>query len=492
MNHSVKAIVAALSTATMLNLAGAPLDQGYFGFVALIPLMTLTGAAHGRRFVIGWLTGFTTQAFAYAWIFLTIRDFGDQSTAISAIGAVLFWLYQGLDIALWLWLWPLVFKRTPAWSQPFGAAATWLLIQSFLFPYVFPWTYGAVFSSTPWLAGAAALWGDQGLGFLAIAAQGFWLTPTIGTRVRIGSLLCLALAFVVGHGFRNEAETEDWQIAVIQPNLIPWAKRGRWTADDLYRAHAEPSLKLADQKPDLIVWPESALGFSLDHYPEYRNKLRALAATTGAALITGTIDYRADGKIYNEIRLIPPDGGAEQVYRKEKLVLFSERLPWILSWAARFDQALGGFRPGEDNHAFSYRGKEITPLVCFEALFSDYVRRRQGHLIVNLTNDAWFGKTKASWQHLQQIRLRSVENGAPLVRATNSGVSCWVDTRGAIRDAGGLYQAETFVFKVPLPVAAPVSRVGVGNLLVRCAGLIFLAWGLFSFSKKNKAAEART
>ncbi len=463
-------------TIFLFHLSDEPLNLGFPILLTFLPLFLIFPASGKARFLYGWLAGFLLQGTAYYWIFFTIRDFSGQSPGISVAGSILFWLYQGLDIALWLWITPILLRALPKVVQPLGAASTWLFLQGHLFPYVFPWDLGAVITSTPLLGGAASFWGARGLTFLIILMQGLLVLPELRTRRKTILLLSLALILLSGHFFKDEVETETWRIGVVQPNLIRWAKKGRNSVDELFLAHFEPSLILSEQQPDLIIWPETALPFELDHYPYYRLKIRELIRKTGAAVLTGTVSRNPEGGYYNEVRIYTPDREEPQIYRKEKLVKFSEQLPWIFAWAKWFDPGLGGFLKGRENRPFVFRERNLVPLICFEALFPEYVYRSQGHLLINLTNDAWFGETKASRQHLRQVMPRTLENGVPLVRATNSGISCWVDIHGKARQAGGLYRPEHFIFEVPIPKTKPTRFSHLGSGLIHLVALVVLLW----------------
>jgi len=487
---AIKQMACGAGAALLLNAASAPVSFWPAGFAAFLPLFWLFEATPGRRFLIGWLCGFLTQALAYYWIFYTIRDFSGQTATISLAGGLLFWLYQGLDIALWLWLAPLLFRPLPRWAQAFGAAGLWLTLQAALFPYVFPWCYGAFFAAEPLIAQSAALWDAHGLGLLAVCLQGMVvLNRTRPKTTGWGTVTVMAL-WLAGGWFHRPGPTETWRVAAVQPNLIPFAKRGGTTMSELFRAHEAPSRQFLDADLDLLIWPETALSFNLQYYVHFQERARTLALELDAAIVTGAIGVADDGKYFNEIWLIPPDDSPPQIYRKERLVMFSERLPWIFSWAAQFDGAIGGFAAGQDNKAFVYRDKKLVPLVCFEALFSGYVRQRPGHLLINLTNDAWFGPTKASWQHLQQIQLRAVEAQAPLARATNSGVTCWIDRDGRTRDAGGIYDAATFLFEIPVPIEEPPVYNGYGLNLLAALALAALLWSLARRFKQDRETAA--
>lgn len=473
----VKILTASSITALLLNLAYPPLAWGMLVWLALIPLVRLTALSGGRRFLAGWLAGTLTHAFGYGWIFFTIRDFGGLSQGLSAGGALLFWLYQGLDLAIWLGVGPVLFRTGPFWFRAFGLAGWWLILQTWLFPYIFPANYGAALAGVPLYGMGAALWSGKGMTFWIVAFQTLAFLPVSGSwQRRAPWAAAVFLVPLLGLAVPRNGETETWRIGIVQPNLIPWAKQGGMSGREIFAAHDHPTAAWKNADLDLVVWPETAVPFDLRQAESYEARVRELAVELDAALVTGVVGVFGPDDYTNEIWLFSPDGGAPSIYQKQRLVLFSERLPWILSWASYFDSALGGFRPGKDHQAFKYRNRNLMPLVCFEALFPSDTRQAPSQLILNLTNDAWFGISKASALHLQHIRLRSVESGAPLVRATNSGISCWVDVHGEIHQATPVYQKDTAVFEVPVPVKPQLrlDQWGEGSILsvsLACLGL---------------------
>lgn len=477
-------------TALLMNLAFPTVGWGMLIWVAFLPLLHLTEAKTWQRFFWGWLGGLLIQAFGYLWIFYTIRDFGGLPASLSAIGALLFWLYQGLDVAIWLCIGPLLFRKWPFVFKVLGMAGLWFLLQGVLYPYIFPANHGAALAGNAVFGMGAAFWSGKGLTFLIIAFQTFLALPGDAKLwVRITGAAFMLVCPLLGHLVPRDQEHETLSIGVVQPNLIPWAKRGHLTSRKILDAHEKPTRDWIGQPIDLVVWPETAIPFDLRQSDSYQEYFVELAQQLGAPLVTGAVGVFAENDYANEVWMFSPQGGQPAIYQKEQLVLFSETLPWLLSWARFFDPALGGFRKGTANQSFSHRDQKWVPLVCFEALFPRLVRKYQGNLLLNLTNDAWFGETKASALHLQHIRNRSVEAGVPLIRATNSGISCWVDAKGEIHQATPLYEPHAVIFKVPTPTAIPVRMDGVGEGIVAWLSWI-LTLGGTAWMIRNKLVKA--
>ncbi len=494
MKHLYIGAACCLATAAMLAAAAAPTQWTPLAFIALLPLISRDRDRARTRFLFGWASGFLTQCFSYYWIFYTIRDFQGAPPWLAALGAFAFLAYQGLDLALWLCFYPAAARRLSKPDQPHSralaeavcAAVGLFALQRWLFPAIFPWHYGNLLNGAPLLMKAGALWGVHGLSFWLVFLQVWlWKLPLRGAG-RHAAWATLGLAAVVlGAGIlcHRTPQTDVWRVGVVQPNMIPWAKRGRIPVEDRVRAHLEPTLSFKERGVDLVVWPETAMSFVMTRSDHYQRQLRYLAKELNAPIVTGTLGFEEPRRFFNEIWMITPDDQPAQVYRKQKLVLFSERLPWILSWIKRFDSALGGFTAGTGTPVFEWRERRFIPMVCFEALLSDYVRRYEGHAILNLTNDAWFGETKASALHLMMIQARTTERGIPLIRATNSGISCWINSDGTVHQPSPLYTAQADIYEVPIPRTPSANLLWLGDLLIAATCLTACLWLRFGANK---------
>lgn len=473
--------IAVLGTALLTNLAFSPFRLGFLAFVCFVPLLVGLTWRTRRRFLAGWLAGFTTQLAGYYWIFYTIRDFGGQGIWVSTLGTALFCLYQGLDMGLWMALAPRLFAKGPPIVRALGFGACWYLIQVWVFPYVFPWSLGASQTWSLATMKTSILWSQNGIGFFVVTLQVLGYLAWKERRHRraaVWSALIVVAVFLAPVAIPGSPIGSRLQIAVVQPNLIPWAKNEQLSAEALFRAHARPTQALEAYDVDLVLWPEAALAFPLNWYPGIQQELHHLARDLDAPLIIGTLEVDADRHWYNAIWMCLPDADRPQTYHKERLVLFSEQLPLILRWARFFDPALGGYVPGDHNHTFSFGSYQLVPLVCFEAVLPDYARKRSGHLFVNLTNDAWFGRSKASGLHLQHLQMRAVECQIPLVRATNSGISCWIDTCGNIHDPTSLYTSDVRRYDVGISERPSLRLSRFGDRGIGVFSLFWVVWGI--------------
>jgi apolipoprotein N-acyltransferase len=438
-------ILLPMTFAVLHDLAYAPFQFAPAGLLCFTPLFLLPETTALRRFLHGWTAGLAMQALGYYWIFYTIGDFGGLSDGLALLGSLLFFLYQGLDLAIWLLFLPFLARRGTA--RIWLGAAFWLVISRY-FPAIFPWQLGASQVGFLGLKAQAAWLGSYGLGFFAVAFSGVVAQLLVQGYSSKAGLMALLSLLLLGLLPLPRELGPVLRVGMVQPNFIPLAKKKQPDGLEFYNRHMDATRELVHHRLDLVLWPETALPFPLEGNPAYFMNLQQEAQNLGCTLILGCIGHGANS-FTNDIRLFPADGSTVQRYQKQRLVLFSEHLPWILRWALRFVPGLGSFESGPFRDNLNFRGLEIVPLVCYEAILPDYVLEKQGWLMVNLTNDAWFGRGKGSACHLQHLVLRCLETGMPLLRATNSGISCLVTAEGEVLGATEVYSqaSPTFQFQ---------------------------------------------
>lgn len=265
------------------------------------------------------------------------------------------------------------------------------------------------------------------------------------------ALLCLILAFGYGfyklHQAPEDGQRKALKISVIQGNISQELKWQKYSQNLILDEYTRLSEKASLDKPDLIIWPEAAApGFLFDKDDNWiYQSIFNLAKELKTNLLIGTV-VKVRSDYYNSAALISAQGNIVKRYDKIHLVPFGEYIP--LKRMFGFLQTvvpIGDFLSGRDRAVFSLDNQtaekseeqaKFSVLICFEDLFPDLSRefvRRGASLLVNITNDAWFGKTSSPFQHLGLSVLRAVENRRPLVRAANTGVSCFIDSNGAIK-----------------------------------------------------------
>ncbi len=369
----------------------------------------------------------------------------------------------------------------------------------------FPWNaFGYALTKPLALAQAASLIGLWGLTFLSVA---IFASPAVlidgssrGRRPWIGPVMALLLLVAMGIfgsvrlSLQPTATVANVKLRIMQPNLQQDAKFN-------YSAKAEVMQKyltLSDRASgpqstgvrdaSILIWPESAFPFFLTREADAMAQIDDLLPQ-GTILITGSVrapDLPPGTKItraYNSIYAIDHDGSVLSVYDKLHLVPFGEYLPfqdWMEKLGfVQLTKVQGGFIAGTRRRAMEIpNAPRALPLICYETIFPGEVAARGNRpgWIVNLTNDGWFGISTGPYQHLQQARLRAIEQGLPLVRAANTGISAVIDPMGRIVARLGLGVEGVLDSSLPAAIAPTVyARSGdIPTAMIVAASLIFV------------------
>ena len=334
----------------------------------------------------------------------------------------------------------------------------------------FPWAMPAhAWIGTPAMQWAAWI-GPHGLNLatlaLALAPVAFWAA---GRRAAGGAALALGVALLWGAGLAREArplpDPRPETVRLIQPNA---PQREKWDPGRIPVFYArQVGYTMAAPRPDLILWPETALPGLLERSAR---PLAHIAEAAGGAPVVLGIQRSEAGRFYNSAVLVGPEGEARDIYDKHHLVPFGEYMPVPAFWArlgitGLAARAEAGYTPGPGPRTLDLGALgRALPLICYEAVFPEDAAGtpERPAMLLHLTNDAWFGTFSGPYQHLAQARLRAVEQGVPVLRAANTGVSAVIDARGAL--------AET----IPLGTAgyadAPVPAALAPTLYARTGG----------------------
>ncbi len=375
----------------------------------------------------------------------------------------------------------------------------------------FPWNaLGYALSEPLALAQTASLIGLWGLTFLAVAifaspavlidgtsrGRKPWIAPASAVVV----LIAMAVFGTVRLSQHPAVMLPAPKLRIMQPNLQQDAKFNYSAKAEVMKKYLALSDRASGPQStgmrdiNILIWPESAFPFFLTHEPEAMAQIADLLPK-GAVLITGSVrapDVPPGMRItraYNSIYVIDHDGNVLSVYDKLHLVPFGEFLPFQdFMEKIGFEQLTriqGGFIPGVHRRSMEVpNAPRMLPLICYEAIFPGDVvdRNDRPGWIVNVTNDGWFGISTGPYQHLQQARLRAIEQGLPLVRAANTGISAVIDPLGRIIARLGL--GLEGVLDSPLPAAIPPTPyASVGDIPI----LIILAAGWLLVIRRRTA-----
>lgn len=475
-----QALVALLAGA-LLTLGHAPYDffaVGFVSFTLLVWLLDGVGAMPGRgrlraalpAFAIGWLFGFGYFLAGLYWVgnalLVEAEDFAwALPLAIVVLPAGLA-LFHGLAAFVARALWSDDIGRIAALALAFGAAE-WLRGTIFT---GFPWNaIGYIAMPVPVLMQSITVAGLYGMSALAVFV--FAMPALLAGRrhLRVGIAIASILVVAhVGYGALRLAQadigaSETVNIRIVQPSIDQSEKWDGAARDRIFRSLLELSSLPPEEgaePPSLLVWPETSFPFLLTDRPDALVALSELLSE-GQTLVAGAVRVEgtaADGGIryYNSILAIDHTGEIVDGYDKVHLVPFGEYLPFeeVLGQMgmSQVVQAFPGFTAGGQRRTLSGgSGLSILPFVCYEIIFpGENGFASRADLVVNVTNDAWFGNTPGPYQHFRQAQLRAVMLGLPLARAANNGISGFVDPYGRVVDAFGLDAIGVLDATIPL------------------------------------------
>ena len=243
--------------------------------------------------------------------------------------------------------------------------------------------------------------------------------------------------------------------------------------------------------PPVIVWPEAAAPLVYRPKAYGRSYLRRLARDTDSYLLFGTLgkrDVKQGPKLTNSAYLLSPGGEEIGRYDKMHLLPFGEYVPLgkLLFFVEKLVPVIGTFKSGEEPKIFDAAKGKFGVLICFEVIFPRVVRRmKDAQFLVNITNDAWFGKTAASEQHLSMVAFRAVEFRMPIVRSANTGISALIDPTGAIRVRSPLFEEWIHADVISLKKGAPTVYARMGDMFAYLCVFVSLAAVLLFRSRRD-------
>lgn len=440
----------------LLALAFPQPGWGLLSFVALIPLLLSLEEARNWKeaFILGYTFGWAFFGVLLFWVanvvwlgyFLLVPFLSLYPGAFGAF----FWGVRRTGLAPWA-----------------SAAVVWTaleLIRALGF-MGFSWgSVGYALGFHPSLIQLASITGVRGLSFWVVAVNGLLAEWAMGRGTsKLGAALLLVfLPWLYGLWVLNHADggQERVKLALVQGNIdqdVKWDPKFLNLSFSKYEGMT-CSLK---ERVDLVIWPETAAPTFLLKRARYRRWVEDVVEGLGVPLLTGTNDYdwRPGGEpeVFNSAVLFLPGRGPVLKYDKVHLVPFGERMPLVEIFPFLKEIKLGGgpgnFAPGRERVLFKVGKAKFPALICFEAAFARDVRRfvREGaNLLVNITNDAWFGPYSAPYQHAQMAVLRTVENRISLARCANTGVSMLVDPYGRVLEVTGIFEDAVLVGELPL------------------------------------------
>jgi apolipoprotein N-acyltransferase len=448
-----------------LVLATAFPKIGVAGFAWIAPALILA-AAHGNpgrdAFRIGYVAGLAHYLASLYWLLLI------PVTGYPILGWVALSAFLALYPALWVWLlagkhaiggWP---QRT---ARSLTGAAIWVameMIQSRLFSG-FPWNQlgSSQFQQLP-LIQIASVTGVYGVSFIVVwtslslfnAAQAIVRQPTnrhawLSEIILPLTVLVCVFTFGLARLREQNPDSPTLRVALVQPSI---PQKWIWASGEdssWFNRVLDLTTRALTNETDLVLWPEAAIPHRIRYDEDTLNAVTSIAKSNRVWMIIGSDDLEPragslnpeEADDLNSSFLVRPDGALVARYCKRNLVAFGEYIPLVrwLPFVKWFTPIDGGFTPGDKVVPFelSDHNVKIATLICFEDMFPHLAREyveADTDFLVNLTNDGWFGESAEQWQHAAGAVFRAVENGVPLARCCNNGITCWVDSRGRIRE----------------------------------------------------------
>ncbi|MFH1800975.1 MAG: apolipoprotein N-acyltransferase [Candidatus Omnitrophota bacterium] len=475
---------------------------GFLAWLALVPLLASLHHAQNNSQALGFglISGILFFLCSIHWL-----------THVSTLGWLIVTLMESIYIMIFAWLAYAGIKS----SKPIIFKVLWISLAWTVTEFLrsempvsgFGWNLLAYSqSSYVTLIQFASVLGAYGFGFLialvnASLFYAWFERKNRKTALGLVAVIVCVLAGLWGYGKLTLAKFLDpkeyLRVSVVQGNIPQSVKWELMAKEKILEIHEKLTRLAALEQTDLIIWPEAA-------FPGYFNRdlqaerISRLAEEIQTPLLLGGLEWESEKESYNSAYFLEKSGASGQRYDKLRLVPFGEYVPLksIFGGLKPIADALGisNFNAGAVPVIFRW-AREDWPfgvLICFEDIFLDLARDladRDAKFLVVITNDAWFGKTSAPFQHLQASIFRAIENGVSIVRAANTGVSAFVSHQGrvlaTVKNANG---EETFVmgqktFDLPLVAERTLFRRG-GHVFPHIATACFLILGLFLFGKR--------
>ncbi len=490
----------------LLSLAFPPLRLGFIAYGGLVSFFLLFPQdEHKDVLLYGFVAGLVFNAGTVYWICWPTLAGGLFSVFFLSLFFMLFalllnlvtqaWGTKGLLLAPFLW-------TAIEYLRSFGELA-------------FPWTLlGNTQTEYTPLIQFASVTGVYGVSFWIVAinvcfyslfGEGGLKKVRVGERLFYALVVILVLLFVVPYLYGRRVIPKERleggiKVAVIQPSIpidVKWGPEGLPISFDTLE---QMTLRACYYRPDLVIWPETATPCYLMRQGQYRRRLHSFCDSVKTPIPTGSPDYDfRTGRFYNSAFLFKPGERAVQSYNKIHLVPGSERMPFseTFPFLKKIAFRAGDFSMGKRFTVFRHPKGKFSVLICFESIFPELTRQfvlRGAEFLVNITNDAWFGRTSGPYQHAQIAVFRAIENRIAIARCANTGVSMFIDPYGRVSKATPIFTPKILINTLLLR-RGETFFTRQGNLFSKlCVAVlgIALVWVVVRRAKKLGAKFQKT
>lgn len=410
----------------------------------LVPLLLSVKEHRARdRLLLGWLAGCVFFAGTCYWIYPVMRDYASISPPIAAFLFVLFFLVKGVQCGAFALLGGPLLQR--AWAVP-GLATLWVALEGSHQYVFFTWTLlgnAAIELPLSHIARLAPWTGVYGPSFVFALANAVVAVAFVRKSPKPLIALVPILGLLAVPSLPSDGEAEH-TARLVQPNVHPDVVRAGWVqehgTDHLSRMLQISRAPSGERRPLLLVWPEYPVSAYYFDDAAARAYFERVAVESGSAFIFNTISF-VDGdrsRPRNSSVTLGRDGGLLADYSKVNLVPFGEFVPWPFHYfVTKITLQAGMFHPGEAISTALIDGHGVGTFICYESVFGGFVREftaAGAQLLVNISNDSWYGRSAAREQHLLIARLRAIENDRWILRATNDGITAAISPSGRVVD----------------------------------------------------------
>lgn len=476
-------------------MAGAfpPYSQNILIFFAFVPLILTTWKAGLKSgFCSGFLTGCVFFLLLLWWIAPTLSNYGKLSTLTSWPVMCLLVLYLALFLGLWsgLWGWLTYKIRSEGISVLLilciGFAGHWVClewIRGYLIFNGFPWG-SAAYALAPLktVIQTASIWGPYGVSFFILIINFLLAFMFLSLRLvnkkrdiflfnTVWSVLII-LIFLSNYLYGSKSIISSKKIKNSGLPVVAAALQGSFNQDVKWKEEVRnetlkryeklglelvSQIKSRDEKniPRLFIWPETAIPFYFQEKNYWHSRVLSIVHNYGATTVAGSQSYTFDKQknllFMNSAYIINPQGDVIGRYDKQHLVPFGEYLPLdnYIGWVRKFMPTAGNFSPGPKSSPLIDNQIKVGVLVCFESIFPEYSRQailKGSNILAVITNDGWFGRTGAPYQHYEMAIFRAVETGRWLIRSANTGISAIISPWGEVLHKTQIYKP-SFVYE---------------------------------------------
>ncbi len=464
---NLRAVALAVASGILLAATFPTINLHFAAWFALIPLLfVLRGRSVKNGFLLGGITGIVYFSATVYWVTNSVHFYGHVPLIPASLITLLLCSY--------LALYPALFGAAVVHVQKNNQSLFFLIVPALWTVLELARTY--VFSGFPWaLLGysqynvlpviqVADITGVYGVSFLIVLVNSALLAFILNRNHFVPIVTAaVVVILVLGYGFiklRAPETAGGISIAVVQGNIEQDKKWDPAYQSEVIAVYKRLTLDALKQHPDLVIWPETATPFyfngSYGADPMLTADLVTFVKQNGVPLLFGSPTYEVKPNRQfigrNSAFLLSGDGRIEGAYHKIHLVPFGEYVPLknILFFVGKMVQAIGDFQGGDEytvmtvpyNSPSGRREAKLSTVICYEIIFPDLVRKfvnRGAEIVTTITNDAWFGKTAAPYQHFSMAVFRAVENRVPIARAANTGISGFIDAQGRILETSGIF-----------------------------------------------------